>query len=196
MIRSIFGSQYIQQNLNFNKYRELFEPVTLASIMAKKEKQSGSSASTPGHSPQITNKKARFNFHLLEKLEAGLVLVGTEVKSLRQGKASLEESFCRIRDGELYLLGCTISPYDHAHLDNHDPLRTRKLLVHKRQLHKIEAKLIQKGLTMVPLRIYFHRGRAKVEIALARGKSRSDKRSQLKEQQAKRDITREIRKWK
>ena len=164
--------------------------------MAKKSKKSSSPPTSGPHSPQIINKKARFSFHLLEKLEAGLVLVGTEVKSLRQGKANLEEAFCRIRDAELYLVGCNIAHYDHAHISNHDPIRSRKLLIHKRELRKIESKLTQKGLTMVPLRIYFSRGRAKVEIALARGKTHSDKRSQLKEQKMKRDVTRELKKWK
>ena len=145
--------------------------------------------------PTIHNKKARFNFHLLEKLEAGIVLVGTEVKSLRQGKANLEEAFARIRDGELYLLGCHISVYDHGNIMNHDPLRPRKLLIHRRELHKIEVKLNQKGLTLVPLRIYFNRGLTKVEIALAHGKSHADKRQKLRNEQVLRDTQREIRKY-
>ena len=145
--------------------------------------------------PTIVNKKAKYNFHLLERLEAGLVLVGTEVKSLRQGKASLEEAYCRIRGGELYLVGCTISQYEYGTMMNHEPGRDRKLLVHKRELKKIESKLVQKGLTMVPVRIYFSRGRAKVEVALAQGKTHGDKRSKLKEKQVRRDISREIRKY-
>lgn len=163
--------------------------------MAKKNKKTDSPTRSGAYSPQIINKKARFNYQLLEKLEAGLVLLGSEVKSLWQGKASLEEAYCRISGGELYLVGCTISQYDHSHITNHDPNRVRKLLVHRRELNKIVSKLSQKGLTVVPLRIYFARGRAKIEIALAQGKSYADKRDKLKERQMKRDISREIRKW-
>ena len=156
-----------------------------------KKKEHGDSA----YSPRIINKKARFNYHLIEKLEAGIVLEGTEVKSLRQGKASLDEAFCRIRGGELYLLGCNISLYDHGNIANHEPLRPRKLLIHRRELHKIEVKLNQKGLTLVPTRIYFTRGFAKVEIALAQGKTHADKRDKLKKQQISRDMDRSMRKW-
>ena len=115
-------------------------------------------------------------------------LVGTEVKSLRQGKASLEEAYCRIRGGELYLVGCTISTYEHGNLANHEPSRPRKLLVHKRELLKIESKLTQKGLTLIPVRIYFNRGYAKVEIALAQGKTHKDKREKLRDRQAQKEI--------
>jgi len=152
------------------------------------KKPSPAEKSGKKYSPVIANKKARFNFHLLEKLEAGISLVGTEVKSLRQGQATLEESFCRVRQGQLYLLGCHIAPYEHGPIANHDPLRPRKLLVHRRELHKIETKVAQKGLTLIPVRIYFTRGLAKVEIALARGKSQKDKRDKLKEQEANRQI--------
>jgi len=152
------------------------------------KKPSPAERSGKKYSPVIANKKARFNFHLLEKLEAGISLVGTEVKSLRQGQATLEESFCRVRQGQLYLLGCHIAPYEHGPIANHDPLRPRKLLVHRRELHKIETKVAQKGLTLIPVRIYFTRGLAKVEIALARGKSQKDKRDKLKEQEANRQI--------
>ena len=154
--------------------------------MSKKKSKTNPSAGK--FSPTITNKKARYNYHLLEKLEAGLALLGTEVKSLRQGKASLEEAYCRIRGGELYLIGCTISTYEHGNLANHEPLRPRKLLVHKRELAKIETKLAQKGLTLIPVRIYFNRGLAKVEIALAQGKTHKDKRDKLRDRQADREI--------
>ena len=158
--------------------------------MGKKSNKSDKSG--PKHSPVIINKKARFNYHLLEKLEAGMALLGTEVKSLRQGKANLEEAFCRIRNGELYLLGCHIAGYEHGNIANHDPLRPRKLLVHRRELKKLEVKMAQKGLTVVPMRIYFTHGLAKVEIALAQGKSRQDKREKIKERQARRDIRRAL----
>ncbi len=145
------------------------------------------------YSPRIKNKKARFNYHILEHFEAGIILEGTEVKSLRQGKASLDESFCRIRGGELFLLGCNISPYDHGNIANHEPVRPRKLLVHRREINKLETKLNQKGLTLTPLQIYFTRGLAKVEIGVAQGKTHADKRQKLKNQQVDRDIKRAMR---
>ena len=163
--------------------------------MSKKQKNKKDDKSTP-HSPRINNKKARFNFHILEKLEAGMVLVGTEVKSLRQGKASLDEAFCRIRNGELYLIGCNIAKYDHGNISNHEPVTPRKLLVHRRELHKIEVKLNQKGLTLVPLRIFFNsRGFAKIEVALCQGKTFADKRQKLKTDQTNRDMKRAMSKW-
>ena len=145
------------------------------------------------YSPVMVNKKARFNYELQEKLEAGIVLVGTEVKSLRAGKTNLEEAFGRIRNGELYLLGCTIPIYEHGNIMNHDPLRPRKLLVHRRELKKIESKLTQKGLTLIPLRIYFSHGLAKVELALGRGKSHGDKREKIRDREVKLDIDRALR---
>ena len=154
--------------------------------MSKKRKIEAESSSP--YRPTITNKKARFNYHLLEKLEAGIALVGTEVKSLREGKANLEESFCQIRDGELYLIGCTIAAYTHGNLVNHNPRRPRKLLVHRRELQKLETKVAQKGLTIVPLRIYFRRGLAKVEIAIGQGKTHGDKREKIKEREAGREM--------
>jgi len=147
------------------------------------------------YSPIILNKKARFNYHFLEKLEAGIALVGTEVKSLRQGKASLDEAFGRISDGQLYLVGCTIALYEQGNIANHEPGRTRKLLVHRRELRRLESKLTQKGFTLVPLRIYFSRGLAKVELAVAQGKSHADKRTKLKERQVERDMRRATQKW-
>ena len=159
----------------------------------KPEKSDDKGAKQGKYTPRIVNKKARFNYHLLEKLEAGIVLTGTEVKSLRQGKASLEEAFGRIRGGELYLLGCTISTYDHGTMTNHEPLRPRKLLVHRRELDKLEVKLSQKGLTLVPTKIYFTRGLAKVELALATGKSHGDKRQKMKQRDSDRDLQRAMR---
>ena len=161
--------------------------------MSKKKKSSGKEPRQ--FSPVIKNKKAGFNFQLLEKLEAGIALQGTEVKSLRQGKASLEEAYARIRGGELYLIGCHISEYDHGNIQNHEPARPRKLLVHRRELNKIEGRLTQKGLTIVPVRIYFKHGLAKIEIALATGKTFADKRDKLKKQQMDRDASREMRRF-
>jgi SsrA-binding protein len=144
-------------------------------------------------SPSIANKKAKYNYVFLEKLEAGVVLVGTEVKSLRQGKASLDEAFARIRSGELFLLGCNIAAYPNAGITNHEPLRVRKLLVHRRELKKIESRISQKGLTLIPLQIYFNRGLAKVELALAQGKTHGDKRETLKKRQADREMNKIMR---
>jgi SsrA-binding protein len=154
--------------------------------MSKKQKSEDKSSSK--FHPTISNKKARFDYHLLEKLEAGIALVGTEVKSLRDGKANLEESFCQIRDGELFLVGCTIAQYTHGNLLNHNPKRPRKLLVHRRELHKLQTKVTQKGLTIIPLRIYFARGLAKVEIAIGQGKTHGDKREKIKEREAGREM--------
>ncbi|MBN2210615.1 MAG: SsrA-binding protein SmpB [Sedimentisphaerales bacterium] len=162
--------------------------------MSKNNKQSA--GSTGGKfSPTIKNKKAHFEYHLLEKFEAGIALLGTEVKSLRQGGADLEDAFGRLRDGELWLMGCTIKPYTHGNITNHEPARPRKLLVHRRELRKIESKINQKGLTLVPLRIYFSRGYVKVEIAIARGKSASDKRDQLRRKQQDIDVKRELKRY-
>jgi len=139
------------------------------------------------------NKKARHDYHIIEVLEAGMVLVGTEVKSLREGRANLKDSYARIRDGELYLVQAHISPYSHASYDNHDPERVRKLLVHKRELKRLTGKTQEKGLTLVPLKIYFKDGKAKVELALASGKKSYDKRETLKRQTQKREMERAIK---
>ena len=139
------------------------------------------------------NKKARHDYHIIEVLEVGMVLVGTEVKSLREGRANLKDSYARIRDGELYLVQAHISPYSHASYDNHDPERVRKLLVHKRELKRLTGKTQEKGLTLVPLKIYFKDGKAKVELALASGKKSYDKRETLKRQTQKREMERAIK---
>jgi SsrA-binding protein len=149
------------------------------------------------YAPQMRNKKAYYNFELVEKLEAGIALRGTEVKSLRDGKADLEASYAKIIRSECYLTGCKIAQYPQAGMNNHDPMRERKLLVHKRQLEKIKIKLQQRGYTLVPLRIYFNsRGLAKVELALAKGKRQYDKRHKLQEAEQKRDLARVEKKFK
>jgi SsrA-binding protein len=139
------------------------------------------------------NKKARHDYHIIEVIEAGMVLLGTEVKSLREGRANLKDSYARIRDGELYLVQAHISPYSHASYDNHDPERVRKLLVHKRELKRLTGKTQEKGLTIVPLKIYFKDGKAKIELALASGKKSYDKRETLKRQTQKREMERAIK---
>lgn len=148
----------------------------------KKEEESLSSAIT-------RNRRARHEYELLDKIECGIVLKGSEVKSLRDGKVSLEEAYARIQEGELWLLGCDIAEYPQASLMNHEPRRPRKLLLHKRELRKFAAAADHKGLTMIPLAMYFTRGIAKVEIAVGRGRKLHDKRESLK----KNDATQEIR---
>jgi SsrA-binding protein len=139
------------------------------------------------------NKKARYDYDIIEVIEAGMVLVGTEVKSLREGRANLKDSYARIKNGELYLVQAHISPYTHTHYDNHDPERVRKLLVHKRELKRLTGKTQEKGLTLVPLKIYFKEGKAKVELALASGKKSYDKRETLKRKDQKREMERAIK---
>ena len=139
------------------------------------------------------NRKATHLYHILEEYEAGLVLTGTEVKSLREGRASLPESYAEIRNGELFLVGCHISEYSAGNRYNHDPVRDRKLLMSKKEIRRLQGKVLEKGLTLVPLSIYFHDGWAKVKIALARGKKVFDKREDLKRKQADREAERALR---
>ncbi len=123
-----------------------------------------------------TNKKAFHDYFILEKLEAGIVLVGTEVKSIREARINLKDSYAMIRQGEAFLLNCHISPYSHGNRQNHDPTRTRKLLLHEKEIRKLIGKTQEKGLTVVPLRVYLRRGKIKVELGVARGKKLHDKR--------------------
>ena len=139
------------------------------------------------------NRRARFEFDLLEKVEAGIVLTGTEVKSLRNGKASLEESYAGIDGGEVWLHGCDIPEYLQANRMNHKPKSPRKLLLHKSEIQKLIAKSSERGLTIVPLSLYFKKGIAKVELWVARGRKQYDKREALKKQEAKRDMDRAFR---
>ncbi|WP_196591726.1 SsrA-binding protein SmpB [Pectinatus frisingensis] len=139
------------------------------------------------------NRKAWHDYFILEKYEAGIALVGTEVKSLREGKANLKDSFVIIKNGEAILENVHISPYEHGNIFNHDPLRARKLLLHKTEITRLFSKTQEKGLTLVPLKIYFTKGRAKVEIALASGKKNYDKRRVIAEKTAKREIDRALR---
>ena len=140
-----------------------------------------------------SNRKAFHDFFIEETYEAGLALVGTEVKSLRDGKANLRDSYAEIRKGQLYLVGVHISPYEQGNLANHDPLRPRKLLLHKGEIDRIAIKVREKGYTIVPTRIYFKGSLAKVEIGLARGKRQYDKRADLAKKDAARDVERALR---
>jgi SsrA-binding protein len=140
-----------------------------------------------------SNRYAYYRFEILDKLEAGLVLQGTEVKSLRTGTAQLKDGYAAIHDGELWLHNVHIPPYGPASRDNHDPERPRKLLVHRRELEKLAAQVSERGFTLVPTRLYFKDARAKVEIAVARGKDQFDKRQSLKEKDSKREMQRALR---
>jgi len=140
-----------------------------------------------------TNRKARHDYQILEVYEAGLVLVGTEVKSLRQGKASLKDSYAMLKKGEAYLLGMHIPPYDAGNRFNHDPTRDRKLLLHRTQLRKLTGKTLERGLTLIPLRLYFRGKVAKVEIALAKGKKLYDRRAAIAERDAQREVRRSLK---
>ena len=140
------------------------------------------------------NKRARFRYQLLDRFEAGLVLSGTEVKSLRGGRASIAESFGQVRGNEAYLCDMDIPPYEAGNIHNHERKRAIKLLLHKRELKKLTSAVSQKGFTLVPLSIYFKRGWAKVELALAKGKSAYDKREGIKKREAARDMDRARRK--
>jgi SsrA-binding protein len=141
----------------------------------------------------VDNRRARHEYHFLEKVEAGIVLTGTEVKSLRDGRASLQQAYADIRDGEAWLVGAHISVYDAGNIANHDPDRDRKLLLHRREVDTLGAKVNERGLTLVPTRMYFRDGRAKVELALARGKEQRDKRRDLAKREADRDMERALK---
>jgi SsrA-binding protein len=140
-----------------------------------------------------TNRQARHRYHFLETWEAGLVLTGTEVKSLREGKAQIKDGYASVRDGEVWLHNVHIPPYGPASRENHEPERSRKLLMHRREIERLIGKTHEKGLTLVPTRLYFRDGRAKVEIALAKGKDVRDKRQAIKEREMKREMERAIR---
>lgn len=140
-----------------------------------------------------TNRKAFHDFQILEAMEAGIVLLGAEVKSLRGGRANLRDSFARIKDGEVYLYNVHISPYSQANIPGYDPRRTRKLLLHRREINKLIGKVAEKGLTLVPLKLYFKKGKAKAELALAKGKRLYDKREELKRRSHEREIAQAIK---
>jgi SsrA-binding protein len=146
--------------------------------------------------PVTVNKKAYRNFELVEKFEAGLELLGTEVKSLRAGTADLAGSYARVDNGQCWLVGAQIAPYEQAGSRQHEPARKRKLLLHKAEIRRIRIKLEQRGFTLVPLHIYFNkRGLAKIELALARGKRQYDKRRTISERDQKRDVDRDMKRY-
>jgi SsrA-binding protein len=143
----------------------------------------------PNSKTVCRNRRARHEYDILDEIECGIVLAGSEVKSIRNGKMSIEEAYVRLRDGELWLIGCDISEYPQANFMNHDPTRVRKLLIRKRELQKFAGAAEQKGLTLVPLAVYFSRGFVKVKVAVAKGRKLHDKREALK----RKEDTREMR---
>jgi SsrA-binding protein len=139
------------------------------------------------------NRRARHEYHLLERVEAGLALTGSEVKSLRQSQATLQRAYADPRDGELWLVGAHIPAYEQASIEPHDPDRDRKLLLHRREIDKLSSQVVERGLTLVPTSLYFRNGRVKVELALARGKELRDKRRDIAERETKRRLERELK---
>ena len=139
------------------------------------------------------NRQARRDYFVLERFEAGLVLTGTEVKSLRAGKLTLKDSYIDQRRGELFLVSAHIAPYEHGNIHNHEPERPRKLLMHKQEIFKLSQRVMEKGLALIPLKIYFKQGKAKVELGLCRGKVFGDKRDTIIEREAKRDVERALK---
>ena len=139
------------------------------------------------------NRKARHDYEILETMEAGLSLTGTEVKSLRDGKVNLKDSYAQIKEGELWLVAVHISPYDFGNINNHDPERERKLLMHAKEIQRLIGKVQLQGLTLIPLKLYFKRGRVKVELGLARGKHNYDRRHDLAKRDAEREMKRAIK---
>lgn len=143
----------------------------------------------------VVNRKARFNYEIIEDVEAGIELQGTEVKSLREKKVNLADSYAVFRNSELYLVNCRIEPYDFGNLQNHEPARARKLLLHRKELDKLMGKMQQKGLALLPLKMYFKGRYVKVLLGLGKGKKSHDKRQSLKEKDTKREMEREMRKY-
>lgn len=158
--------------------------------MAKKQKST--SATKNNDRPISQNRKASHNYLVLDSLECGIALVGSEVKSLRNGKISLEESYARVKEGEVWLIGCDIPEYAQANRFNHIPKRPRKLLLHRREIKRFASQATQKGLTLIPLKMYFKEGRAKLLLGLCKGKQLHDKRESIKKSEAQRSIQRQM----
>jgi SsrA-binding protein len=147
----------------------------------------------PGDRVVTSNRRAFHDFHILETIEAGIVLTGTEIKSIRDGKATIAEAYARIEDGELWLIGSNVAPYSHGNRANHEPNRPRKLLVHRRELERLRAAVEQRGLTLIPLRLHLKQGLAKLDLGVARGKKLYDKRDAEADRQSRRDVDRALR---
>ena len=161
---------------------------------AKRQKKAKKSAAgQQGQRPIAQNRKARHNYTVLDTLECGIVLRGSEVKSLRQGKVSLAEAYGRLKGDEVWLIGCDIAEYVEANQFNHEPRRPRKLLLHRREISRFAGRALQQGLTLVPLKMYFKRGRAKVLMGICEGRRRHDKREAMKKAEARREMARHMR---
>jgi SsrA-binding protein len=165
------------------------EDTTTSKQTAKKK---GSAAADPNDKAITQNRKARHNYLVLDTLECGIMLVGSEVKSLRNGKVSLDEAYARIKDDEVWLIGCDIAEYVEANRFNHQPKRPRKLLMHRREVKRFAHRAYEKGLTLVPLEMHFRRGLAKVVLGICRGKQKQDKRQAMKTAEVKRDLARQM----
>lgn len=163
-------------------------------MMAANNTSASSSAPTRRGDRVVTsNRRAFHDFHILEQIEAGIVLTGTEIKSIREGRATIGEAYARIEHDELWLIGSNVTPYSHGNRANHQPDRPRKLLVHRRQLRELREAIEQKGLTLVPLRLHLKDGRAKLDLGVARGKKLYDKRDSEADRQSRRDMDRALR---
>jgi SsrA-binding protein len=168
--------------------------VRYAGRVAKKDKKSKKAAADDKNERVVAdNRKARHNYQVLDTLECGIVLAGSEVKSLRSGQLSLDEAYGRVEGDEVWLIGANISEYAYSHALNHQPKRRRKLLMHRREINKFAGQALEKGLTLVPLKVYFKEGRAKVLLGICRGKQRHDKRESIKRREQQRDIDRAMR---
>lgn len=161
--------------------------------MAKKDKKSKKAEDDKNERVIADNRKARHNYTVLDTLECGIVLVGSEVKSLRIGQLSLDEAYGRVQDDAVWLVGANITEYKYSHTLNHEPKRRRKLLMHRREMRKFAGQALEKGLTLVPLKMYFKEGRAKVLMGICRGKQKQDKRDSMKKREMQRDIDRAMR---
>jgi SsrA-binding protein len=161
--------------------------------MARDKKSKKTAAADKNERVIADNRKARHNYHVLDTLECGIVLAGSEVKSLRAGGLSLDEAYGRVEGEEVWLVGANIAEYSYSHDQNHVPKRRRKLLMHRREVRKFAGQAFEKGLTLVPLKMYFKQGRAKVLLGICRGKQKHDKRSSIKDRETKRDIDRAMR---
>ncbi len=149
----------------------------------------------PGRKVVAENRQIPYKYHVLERLEAGLALTGTEVKALREGRANLRDAYALVRRGEAWLIHCHISPYSHSGYASHDPLRERKLLLHSEEIGKLRGRVEEKGLTLVPVRLYFKNGRAKCELALVKGKKVWDRREEVRRRTADREIEQELKRY-
>jgi SsrA-binding protein len=160
--------------------------------MARKAKSAAPAEKPRAPEPTVDNRRARFEYEFLERIEAGIALTGTEIKSIRSGQISLNEAYARVRDGELWLLGMHVPPYKEGSFSNHEPRRARKLLLHREEIRRLVARVGEQGLTLIPTRLYFKRGMVKIDLALARGKKLWDKRRDIKERESKRELARSV----